>query len=975
MVTSHNIGTRDIPLRLARTINKLVNDELKSGTLYDKVTPITKELLMYWFDSRISAERRVNFHDGQKQAILNLIYVHEVLKSKNIFDMYMSVYPELLSEIGDIDLKKEKHSHKKYCIKMATGTGKTWVLNAVLIWQYLNAKFSYNTESLYTKNFLLIAPGLIVYERLLDAYLGKEREDGTRDISQSDFKRYEDLFIPPMYKDEIFGFLASSVVKKEEISKKVTGDGIIAITNWHLLADYSSEIVDGNPLDNHKQVLKDIIPILPGTSKGHELNSLDSNYIKGKELEYLSNLSDLLVFNDEAHHLHETKVEGQIMDLEWQKSISAIAKLKQDKFIQIDFSATPYEVTGSGQKRARHYFPHIICDFDLTDAIRDGLVKTIVLDKRKELGAYPLEYKVERDGRKILSLSEGQRVMIRAGIQKLRILEQNFIDFTADKDGFTDKYPKMLIMCEDTGVVPLVYDFLTKTEGLLEGDILQIHSNRIGEISADDWKKDKQKLFNIDKHKNPKIIISVLMLREGFDVNNICVIVPLRSSTSLILLEQTIGRGLRLMWREPEYQEIKTDNRIKILNKKEEPNNYLDILSIVEHPAFMQFYEDYIKNGEIGVITKEIKTKEDVFGDIIKVGLKEDYQKYDLFIPVIISESEENLTLDKLSYKDLESYPITLENLKKIIPDKDDKFYSEEIIVKTRFGEYLVKTNIFTAENYNDFISKLVNCVTNIIVDTGKRKGTRIYPTMQVKNAEIAKLIDDYIRNKLFNCDFDPLSGNHWKILVTTEDKIVKHIIKNISQKVYELQSKVDVNKAEVNKKYFSEISELKIRASYSLDVAKCIYPKVKYPSNKGGFEKKFIEFIDRDSEVMSFIKIDENYNDFAGIKYIRSDGLLQHYYPDFIVKLKDYIYIVETKAERDLDNIDVTQKRIATFDTIDKINQLDSEDRMNAVWNYALLGEETFGSLTKNGANTRELLEYAIMTKGKIKGTLEDYL
>jgi len=862
-------GTRDIPLKLAREINKKVNSEFKSGTLYNKVTPITKELLSYWFDENICSERKINFHEGQRQAILNIIYIHEVLKIKDVHDMYMSIYPELLLELGDIDLKKEKYSHKKYCVKMATGTGKTWVLNAILIWQFLNAIKTYNPEGLFSKNFLLIAPGLIVYDRLLDAYLGKENEDGTRDINQSDFKRYENLFIPPVYKDEIFGFLSSSVVKKEEISKKVTGEGLIAITNWHLLAEYSSDVNTNSPLDNHKQVLKDIIPIIPGKTKGHELNTLDVNLIRGKELEYLSNLSNLVIFNDEAHHLHESKEDGNTIDLQWQKSISKIIKSKLDKAIQIDFSATPYEVTGSGQKRARHFFPHIICDFDLTDAIRDGLVKTIVLDKRKEFGAFPLDYKVERDGKKALSLSEGQRVMIRAGLEKLNVLEKSFTEFTKDKFGMTNKVPKMLIMCEDTNVVPLVYDFLTKSEGLSSEDILQIHSNRIGEISSDEWSKDKQKLFNIDKHIKPKVIISVLMLREGFDVNNICVIVPLRSSSSLILLEQTIGRGLRQMWREPEYQEIKTENRIKILNKKEEPSNYLDILSIIEHPAFMQFYDDYIKNGEIGVITKEIKSKDDVFGDIIKVGLKEDYKQYDLFIPIIIKEREEDLILDKLSYEDLESFPISLEDLKKIIPNKEDSFYSEEIIVKTRFGEYFVKTDIFTADNYNEFISKLINNVTNMMVETGKRKRTKPYPRLQINNYEIAKLVDNYIKYKLFNTEFDPLKDNNWKILVSTAQKIIQHIIKNISQKIYDLQTNTDIKDAEIIKTYFSEVEELKIRDSYSLEVSKCIYPKVKFPSNKGGFEKKFIEFIDRDSEVKSFIKVDENYNDFASIKYI----------------------------------------------------------------------------------------------------------
>jgi type III restriction enzyme len=84
------------------------------------------------------------------------------------------------------------------------------------------------------------------------------------------------------------------------------------------------------------------------------------------------------------------------------------------------------------------------------------------------------------------------------------------------------------------------------------------------------------------------------MLREGFDVNNICVIVPLRASASGILLEQTIGRGLRLMWRGGDFEDSKTENRKNILQKKVAPINYYDILSIVEHPAFEKFYDELL---------------------------------------------------------------------------------------------------------------------------------------------------------------------------------------------------------------------------------------------------------------------------------------------------------------------------------------------------------------------------------------------
>ena len=104
--------------------------------------------------------------------------------------------------------------------------------------------------------------------------------------------------------------------------------------------------------------------------------------------------------------------------------------MKNEKFIQLDFSATPYDVTGSGQKRIKHYFPYIIVDFDLKSAIRMGFVKTIAIDKRKELTDISLDYNAIREGNKVIGLSDGQKLMIRAGLNKLKILEDNFVDFS-----------------------------------------------------------------------------------------------------------------------------------------------------------------------------------------------------------------------------------------------------------------------------------------------------------------------------------------------------------------------------------------------------------------------------------------------------------------------------------------------------------------------------------------------------------------
>jgi len=576
-----------------------------------------------------------------------------------------------------------------------------------------------------------------------------------------------------------------------------------------------------------------------------------------------------------------------------------------------------------------------------------------------------LEFKAEREGKGVASLSEGQRVMLRAGITKLKILEEGFIKL--DKS----KHPKMLVICEDTTVVPYVSAFL-KQEGYSEEELMEIHSNKKGEIGEEEWEELKQKLFDLDKHPKPKIIMSVLMLREGFDVNNICVIVPLRSSTSYILLEQTIGRGLRLMWREPEYGDSKRENREKLLIRKEEPDNYMDILSIIEHPAFIEFYERVLGDA-IGKV-KELPKRDHVIGDIISIPLKDNYKNYDLFWPIIVSDKEEEMIPTELKLEELEEFPIKLNELKPLVSKQGDTFYGEELTIKTKFGEYSVTADIFTAKSYNSFISKIVNAVSAIPVKIGKRT-EKPFPVMQINSSLIAKLTDEYIRHKLFSEEFDPLVDNNWKVLLLTEAKIIQHIVKNVARSIYNLQKSIKVNEARIVKKYFSEIPEIKAREIYCIDVAKTIYLKVAYPSNKGGFEKAFIESIDSDSKVKAFMKINEYTHVFANVIYIRGDGLLAHYYPDFIVRIGDNIYLVETKAERDLNNENVKSKRLATIDWTEKVNQLLPEDRMNCTWHYILLGENTFYSMNKKGATTQEILDYAKLTKSKIKGTLNEYI
>ena len=307
MVSAINTGTRDIPLQFAQQLTNIVNQLWAEGTYMQSVSPITQDLLRYWFSPAFCDERNINFHEGQKQAILNTIYCHEILKTTSVFDMYQQISNGIMDSNFLHIIEKSKYTHPKYCVKMATGTGKTWVMNALFLWQYLNAKYNEAKDTCtFTKNFLFVAPGLIVYERLLDSFLGKEDENGIRHFETSDLKQNENVFIPEKYRDAIFSFVQNNVIKKEEIGKKITGEGIIAITNWHLLAGVDEDVDDTNisPLANPEKIVTDLLPMTPGITTGHSLESLDNKYLNGGELDYLRTLKNICVFNDEAHHIH-----------------------------------------------------------------------------------------------------------------------------------------------------------------------------------------------------------------------------------------------------------------------------------------------------------------------------------------------------------------------------------------------------------------------------------------------------------------------------------------------------------------------------------------------------------------------------------------------------------------------------------------------------------------------------------------------
>lgn len=956
------------PFPLATGLSKLIGHQIPDliaghqPEILGQVTPTTAELLRFWFQQEYCDLRPLNFHEGQRAAILHIIYAHEVIGSRRLRDLYEAVAGDAMLHGGALgEVTRDRHNHPKYAAKMATGTGKTWVLNALLVWQYLN-KLAAPTDERFTSNFLLVAPGLIVYDRLLDSFQGK-MTDGERDFTTSDIYQQRDLFIPDNHRTPVFGFLQSSIVTKEDIGRKVTGSGLIAITNWHLLAgqedpDFVSDEDDvdapGREIDP-KAAAASFVPLSPGTTAGNALDVLDRRFLRGGPLEALKDLPDLLVFNDEAHHIHEVRKGEEVTDVEWQKSLMEIASTKDSRFIQVDFSATPYNEVGSGKKKGREYFPHIVVDFDLTAAMRTGLVKALALDKRKDVASLPLDFKAERDEQKrVTGLSQGQRVMLRAGLKKLQILEDQF------KDTDPDKCPKLMVICEDTTVTPHVVEFLQST-GLSGDDILRVDSGRKAELSAKDWEPVRERLFDIDRHKQPKVIVSVLMLREGFDVNNICVVVPLRSSEASILLEQTIGRGLRLMWRGSEaIDELKRETREKIA-KREEPTNFFDVLFIVEHPAFTQFYEELLDDDLVGEVGEDSDSTS-ATGDLEHVDLREGYQAYDFEVPIILRDADEEMKQPSVDPMTLPTSKYQVDWLIKQI-GKGDRFVSQDAQTGTQYGDYRVDGGVLTATGYNDYLSRMTTRISealgrNLTSSAGKYKEISRYPILQAYKPMLTGWLDTFIRRRLFGQNFDPLADENWRVLLL--DDVAHDIAGVFATKLTEIQDTQSVAEAEVRHKLLSEVKTIPVRSSSAVEVIKCIYPKLPIPSKGGGLERLFAEWVDKDTRVEALAKVHEYRHDFLRRPYLKADGMPAQYSPDFLIRTDTDVYVVETKAQTALSDENVKRKQRAALAWCDQINNLPGPLRGDLNWSYVLLGETIVKEWHQKNVRATELLEYA---------------
>lgn len=169
----------------------------------------------------------------------------------------------------------------------------------------------------------------------------------------------------------------------------------------------------------------------------------------------------------------------------------------------------------------------------MSKAIKDGYTRTPYALTRKDIKSYNFND------------DELDMTMINDGITHHENIKLELIQY-AHNNGKKLVKPFMLIVCKDTAHAQKVFEYM-KSNAFMEGKyadkVIMVHSNQKGA----EKEENVQLLLDVEKTENPiEIVIHVNMLKEGWDVNNLYTIVPLRTATSKILREQTVGRGLRL---------------------------------------------------------------------------------------------------------------------------------------------------------------------------------------------------------------------------------------------------------------------------------------------------------------------------------------------------------------------------------------------------------------------------------------------
>lgn len=829
---------------------------------YAGVSDTTKSLLNFWFNQEhLIGQTKFSFFFSQREAIESIVYLYEIANAKDKYELMK------FDSSGRISTGMFDENWTRYVVKMATGAGKTKVMGLTLVWSYFHKL--YEADSTLSKDFLVIAPNIIVLNRLRKDF------DGLKMF-------FDEPFIPDNGfddKDWKNDFLLTLHIQDD--LKPITESGNIFLTNIHRV------FFNEEPEQSFETTFLGVKPKPDAdTSKGLDLGKiLRSDKIK-----------NLVVLNDEAHHIHDSS-------LAWFKSIEDInnkLKLKTGNGIslQADYTATPRHNNGA-------IFVQTICDYPLVEAIKHNVVKSPVLPD--EASRQKIQEKDSND------FVERYRDYIHLGYLEW---EQQYEELK------NHKTPILFIMTMNTKEADQAAAFLEANYPKMKNSVLTIHTNKSGEIKESaSSKKDKEELEklrkaadDIDKDHSPyKAVVSVLMLREGWDVRNVTTIVGLRpyGADSKILPEQTIGRGLRKMF------SLDTPEK----------------LVIVGTPKFLEFVEELKTEGvefQYSPMGKGTKGKSPVIVEVDKENPDKDLDKLDIPIPQMSPriyrefKNLEFIDVSKFKNEKVALKKFSSDELKEIVFNDIEGNLSHKTVFKDTVPDYRNVIGFFTASILKD--SRLVSGF-NIL-----------YPK-----------VESFIKYQLFTNEVELSDPQTLRNLSEVKPK---EVLRTTFKKAIDELTVTDKGTAEVKNYISLKLTKPKVAENQPFLVPKkSVFNKI---IGDNPFELEVASFLEsRFSDVIAYAKntMGEGGINFK-IEYQAQDGNIREYYPDFFVKTgPNTFYILETKGREDLDDL-LKIKRLVTW--CKDINNAQSEYTYTPVY----VKQEKWDDLKNNLKSFQDLIE-----------------
>ncbi len=781
------------------------------------------------------------------------------------------------------------------CFALATGVGKTRLMGAFVTYLYL-------TKSI--KHFFILAPNITIYQKLME-----------------DFQNPQN----PKYVFKGIGEFATNP------PRIITGDNYNELSQSRLFHS-----------DVHINIFN-ISKINAETKSGKEprIKRL-VEYLGDSYFNYLSKLDDLVLLMDESHHYRADRGMQVINELQ--------------PLLGLELTATP-QVERSGKPID---FRNVVYQYSLAYAIRDGFVKEPCVATRRNFN--PDSYKSE----------ELDRIKIEDGI---RIHEDTKValDIYSREKGIELVKPFVLIVSKDTehaaGIKKMIQQN-TFFDGRYTDKVIEIHSNQRGEEKEDNIRQ----LLSLEDADNPtEIVIHVNMLKEGWDVTNLYTIVPLRTAASLTLREQTIGRGLRLPYgkrtgssKVDKLTIVSHDKFQEIIEEANKPGSIIRKENIIEidpeelgkskevvsvKSALEAKYE--AEKQELSKISDETQRKENALTLEIKQMLVQDMPelaKHTRNVSEINSDDVRKIALARFKSR-IESDPQTQLFVADMVAEAEEiyekavKDFTDNIIEIPRI---IIQQSGEIKHGFHDFDLDTLNLnfqpVSEEILRQSLKDNTQ--EIIQGKGRIISDTNDNILVNELMNypeVDYDSQADLLFKLASQAIGKFRTYLNDD------GLYNVVLYNKREIGRFIFTQmmfhfyIEEAKFEkpvvypferildqnySKYTQDkihlytdtitptslipgllfsgFAKAYHHSYKFDSKT---EKDFSIILEQDKPVLKWIRPAKNQFRI----YWKHNS--RQYSPDFIVETHEAIYMVETKKETDIDDIDVQDKAKAALE------------------------------------------------------------